>query len=836
MEKKEESIKQEEMKHLTSLMDLSECMMFVAKQNPGIEVLYANKKFYSMLQYTPDEFAEHFQKYFIEVILSEEKQRIKSLIARQSAAGGMLKLEFRVVKKDGSVRWLSMMAEAVTVDNEALYYCSCLDITQQKRTLEDVYDAKKEVELMTNSVPGGVVKIRMNDFALLYANDGFYRLAGYSRTEYMTLFGNKCNMVIFPDDSDMVKRLVRSAVENRGALGFEYRIIAKNGEVRWSYINGCRVDDCDGQAVYLCIIIDITSRKKLEEKFEDDKRRSKYFLETMQITEWTYKLYEQHVYQSGYLDNGEPLLFDSALIYKMLHPDDVGAFLQEIEVRKKELGHSKAVYRAKDHAGNYRNAEITMISISTENGELPDIIYGQTRLLNDTSYQLEEERVLINNAVFNKMINIAKEAREKYDDNVTGLMSQDKFIEQVKRKIKKRSQEKHYGILCCDINAFQRINYHYGVSVGDEILVHLGKLLKETLAVDELCTRAHGDYFVAFFEYEEHDVLVKKISQILRNQSDWEQEQSYSTHGTTCGVYLLDQTEQDIEPMLEKADLARRSIKGTKGSHYAVYTEELQKSRFWEEEVIRDIGKAMQNHSIEIFYLPRIEGDKENVVGCKSIPRVQMKDGNYLSLEDLRRYLDRSKAVQQLVFYVLSNVCGNISAWKANGKKILPVSVDITAGQLCMQGAVEKLDDIVKSNKLSPQDIIFEIQEPEFAQITVRFREALNDLSRRGYSIIISRFASDHTAIHALRNLPVSGIKFHGEFFQQSILDSKEKIVFSKIVEMVQEIGLSVACGGIQTQLQEEFARSIGCEILEGEIYYGAVSNDIYEKCFLENE
>ena len=836
-----EDITKEEVRHLTSLMDLSECAMFTAKQEPSIEVLYANKKFYSMLQYTQEEFKEQFQNYFIEVILFEEKQRVKSLIARQSAAGGLLHLEFRVVKKDGSVRWIAMTAEAVNVDGENLYYCSCLDITQQKRNLEEVYNAKKEVELITNSVPGGVIKVRMKDFGLLYANDGFYRLAGYSRTEYLSLFGNKCDKVIFPDDADMVKKMVYSAVENRGSLGFEYRIIAKSGEVRWSYINGCRVDDQDGSPVYLCIIMDITSRKKLQEKFEEDKRRSKYLLDSKQITEWTYKLKEQMIYQSGYLDGGEHSdiqldgFFSPEHIYKMIHPEDVDAFLRELEERSKEPGRSKEIYRIKDNTGNYRNAEIIMISVCKENESVPDTIYGQTCLVDDTSYQLKEEHVLINNAVFNKMVHIAKEARAKYDDAVTGLMSQDNFIEEVKEKLKERSTEKYYGVLCCDINGFQKLNYHYGVSVGDEVLTHLGEILKANIAMGNLCTRVSGDYFLAFFEYTEHNELIKRFSKMLRMQSDWEQEQSYFTQGTTCGIYLMSQTEQDIERMLERADLARRSIKGTKGSHYAIYTDELQKSSFWEEEVLRDIGKAMENHTIEIFYLPRIRGDKDNVIGCKSVPRVQMKDGNYLSLEDLRRYLDRSKAVQQLVFYVLANVCQNMSAWKANGKKLLPVSVDITAGQLGMLGAVSKLDEIVKSNNLSTHDIIFEIQEPYFGQMTANFRMALEDLSQRGYRVMISRFASDHTAIHALRNLPVSGIKFHGEFFNQNVQNTKEQIMFRKIVEMVQEMGLAVGCGGIQTKLQEDFARSVGCEILEGEIYYGAVSNDIYEKCFLEN-
>ncbi len=835
-------ITRDEVESLIRLMDLAECAIFTAKQEPSIEVLYANKKFYSMLQYTPEEFKEKLNNYFIDVLLSEEKQRVKSLIARQSAAGGLLHLDFRVVKKDGTVRWFAMTAEATKVDGQPLYYCSCMDITQQKRHMDEIYEAKKEVELITNSVPGGVIKVKMSDFSLLYANDGFYRLSGYSRPEYFSLFGNRYGQVVFPDDKNMVQRMFQTALENRGALAFEYRIVAKNGEVRWSYVNGTRVDDKDGSAVYLCVIMDITSRKKLEEKSRGNALRSKHLLEFMQENEWTYQIKEQQVSQSGYIGENAfsgpevEMLFKSESLRNLVHPDDYERLLGKFDERSKAIGKGKGVYRIKDETGNYRNAEIGMLSISSADNDEPDIIYGQTRLIDDNSYMLQEKLMPEKKALSSKMFKMAKDASAKYSDAVTGLISYDEFIESVEKRLCDREEGANYGILCCDINCFQKVNYHYGISVGNNMLINMGKILKENLALDNMCTRVNGDYFMVFFRYLKHSELAKKISQMLRIQTEWEEGLSYSTYGTTCGIYLIPADEQDSASMFEKADLARRSIKGMKGSHYAIYTEELEKSRFWEEEVLHNIGEAMANHTIEVFYLPRIRGDKDNVIGCKSVPRVQVRDGDYLTLEDLRRYLDRSEAVQQLVFYVLSNVCTNMRAWKAKGKKVLPVSVDITAGQLCLYNAVNKLDEIVKSNQLSPHDIIFEIQESYFSGETVSFQMALEDLSRRGYRVIISRFASDHTAVHSIRQLPISGIKFHGEFFNQNIKNEKEQVVFKKIVEMASEMGLSVACGGITTKLQEDIARSIGCDVLEGEIYYGAVRSDIYEKCFLEKE
>ena len=54
------------------------------------------------------------------------------------------------------------------------------------------------------------------------------------------------------------------------------------------------------------------------------------------------------------------------------------------------------------------------------------------------------------------------------------------------------------------------------------------------------------------------------------------------------------------------------------------------------------------------------------------------------------------------------------------------------------------------------------------------------------------------------------------------------------IVIMAKELGMTVYCGGIHTKLQEEYAREIGCDMLEGEIFYGAMRNNVFEKCFLQ--
>lgn len=834
-------------KEMERLINLSECAMFTAFQGTDIELKYANKKFYSMIQYTPEEFKETFQNRLVDVIVPEEKQKIRSLISRQSAAGGLIHLEFRMKRKNGSICWISMVAQSVMEDSQMMYYGSCTNITRQKRSYTEIYNAKREVDLITNNIPGGVIKVRMSDMTILYSNDGFYRLSGYSRTEFFSLFGERYGGVVHPDDAAMMQQTMHTALKNHGMLGVEYRVIAKNGEVRWVHLNGCRVDDQDGEIVYLCIIMDITTRKKLEQQSEDNLRRNNYVSQYMKKTDWTYTIEDETMHRSGYLDgtysSEETIenILEIGRLKTLVHPEDGQAFHDAFEERVNHVGQSKGIYRVKDGKGDYCRAEIGMISVNPTGEGKPDRIYGETRRLDDVSYMSVPEGQAVDSPVASaaspadQALEMAKTAQARHDDTITGTMAYPLFFQKLEDILLKKDGTQQYAMVCCDVNGFHKAIYHYGISVANEILKLLAEKLREHLAWKDMCSRINGDYFVAFVQGADQREILKRVSAFVASLSDIKNQIDYSTHGYTVGVYLLQPEDSSIDEVLQRADLARRSIKGMKGNHYAVYSDYLRNEQFAEEETIQDVGAAMRDHTIEICYLPRIRESKEDVMGCKAIPMIQLKDGGYLTLEDLKRFIDRSPEVQQMVFYVLDTVCTNQGVWKKNGKKIMPISLDITAGQLCMQNAVNHIDEIVKKNGLEPQDILFEIQEFYFRETTVSFRMALQDLHERGYRIIISRFSSDHISVNSMRRLPIYAIKFHGEYFHSDINNQKDEIIFRKVVEMAKELGMVTSCGGIHTKRQEEFARSIGCDIFEGDMYYGAVRSDVYEKCFLND-
>lgn len=824
-------------KELLTLMNSSECAMFIAKSGPEMELIYANDKFYSMLQYTQEEYIEKFGNSLMATVLDEEKQKLRNLIARQAAAGGSLNLEYRAVKRDGSVAWLSLSAKAVVSENHLIYYSSCIDITKSKKALDDIYNAKREVDVMANSIPGGVIKLRMSDFKLIYANDGYFLLTGYSRSEFHMEFGDYCDNILYPADIETVKKYIKLAIENHGLLGFECRLSIKNGDIKWVYISGRRVDDDDGQPVYLCILTDITAKKNIEAEFDDNIKRAEAIAGFLSAIIWTYDVASGDVKQSGKLESAYPEnhhmnnFNEVKYIMKVMHPNDIKKFKYNFKKLQEREWETQEVYLIKNNAGVFQNMEISAISVC-DGSPKPSKIYGMIRPIDESNTNVVTE----NTQNDNSLVTLTKTTKSTSEDYITGLMPYSSFLTKAEKLLKGRSEKDHYAIVCADINEFLKFSHHYGFSISNQILKAFSKIIMDTIAKNGICSRVDGDYFVVMFQYSQHKELMKIMSSMVHIKEEFDEIDGNVPFGTTTGIYLVQPEDNELADMLEKADLARRSIKGLMGNHYAIYTEDLQNYRFKEDEIIDEIYNAMRTRSIEICFMPRIYKSKENVTGCKAIPRVLLKDGQYIESVRLLKFIERGGKLNEFAFVTLSSVCADMGAWKMKGHKIVPFSIEMTASELSIQNAVDVIDEIViRKNHLEPSDIIFEIHERYFAEGTTVFDMNVKALYKKGYQVVISRFGSDHTAVNTIRRLPVTGIKFHGGYFNEHMNNQREKAIFRKITEMAKELGLSVTFGGIQTKMQETFAKEIGCDVFEGEMYYGKVRYNVFEKMFLND-
>lgn len=130
-------------------------------------------------------------------------------------------------------------------------------------------DKEEMFRQLADTIPGGVCEVALDDaFTLVYGNQGYYRLYGYTQREMEQVLHNRLIDAIHPDDVPRIRKIVETAYrEGKRPFEFEKRVFTKSGKMVWMLARGAFIERASGP-VMSCVIIDITDRKRTEQQLK----------------------------------------------------------------------------------------------------------------------------------------------------------------------------------------------------------------------------------------------------------------------------------------------------------------------------------------------------------------------------------------------------------------------------------------------------------------------------------------------------------------------------------------------------------------------------------------
>ena len=129
-----------------------------------------------------------------------------------------------------------------------------------------------------------------DSLTIIYGNDGFYKIHGYTAEEMKVILGNKLIAVTFPEDISKVHAILKNALENNlESFEYEKRVTRKNGEIRYLLTKGVFVKEGD-ERIINSIVIDITDRKEMENELKFNQEKLKLALDSSKNIIFEYDL------------------------------------------------------------------------------------------------------------------------------------------------------------------------------------------------------------------------------------------------------------------------------------------------------------------------------------------------------------------------------------------------------------------------------------------------------------------------------------------------------------------------------------------------------------------
>ena len=204
---------------------------------------------------------------FIEAIHPDDLERILKAFQAALSPAKAFNEEYRIVRPDGSIRWVwarSFPTKSKERPNHSVGIAQ--DITERKRAEDALRTSEEKYRTLTFNIPGMIYRGRPDWSTEIIQNSEV--LCGYSIDEFNSRKVNWLDL-IHPDNKDQVLDEVAKIIDAPDSIHQEYRIIAKDGKIRWVSDHKTSFFKEDGSLSGVDgIVYDITERKKVEEAVE----------------------------------------------------------------------------------------------------------------------------------------------------------------------------------------------------------------------------------------------------------------------------------------------------------------------------------------------------------------------------------------------------------------------------------------------------------------------------------------------------------------------------------------------------------------------------------------
>ncbi len=402
-------------------------------------------------------------------------------------------------------------------------------------------------------------------------------------------------------------------------------------------------------------------------------------------------------------------------------------------------------------------------------------------------------------------------------DKLTRLLYFDDFKKEADRII--TEEGKDYILVSMNISNFKYINDVYGYEAGDELLKQLAEYFYFNNPNARLGSRMHADRFVILTSANE-DSEERLFHRFFERHAEFsrrmESRYPLAKVHVNAGACQISEDFRSISEIVDKAEIARKSIVDSYVENIAFYSEDLARKADMERKVIPMFEQAMKEARILVYLQPKFTIDTQELAGAEALVRIRDAEGNVVPPNMFIPVLEKAGMISDLDSYVVEKVYELVESWIDRGIRPVPVSVNLSRLDLLYEMKWEETLKKVEKYRVPRQYIEYEVTETVFLEDMEYITAKLGNIQKMGYKVSMDDFGSGYSSLNTVGVLPVDIIKFDRGFVQNSINTNKGVKIMSGIIDIFKRIGLEVICEGVETKEEENVVASCGCNLVQG--------------------
>ena len=366
-------------------------------------ITYMSPQYEAMLGY-PAEKEILDEEHWLRMLHPDDRERVLAEELRTDETGEPYRIEYRQIARDGRVVWVRDEATLIRdEEGNSLYWLGVqYDITEQKRTEEELRQSEERFKVLAQEVVEGI--ILSENGKIIDANRSVTEMFGYGLEE---LIGKNAIELTSPEYREMV----RQRISNEDTRHYESMGLKRDGTTFPIEIRP-RLLPYSGRRIRVTSVIDLTERKQAEEALVVSEERYRTLVEQLPAVTYMQEIENSTLaYVSPQIEgvlgySPEEYLANPDLRSLTIHPEDRGWVLQE-DIRTDETGEPYSVeYRRISRDGRVVWVREEAVLVRDSEGRP---LFWQGILMDVTERKHQEEALRQSEALYRTVVEQAEE-------------------------------------------------------------------------------------------------------------------------------------------------------------------------------------------------------------------------------------------------------------------------------------------------------------------------------------------------------------------------------------------------------------------------------------------
>lgn len=414
------------------------------------------------------------------------------------------------------------------------------------------------------------------------------------------------------------------------------------------------------------------------------------------------------------------------------------------------------------------------------------------------------------------------------------------------------NRKKGFAIVDLSIVKYQNYCTLYGTEEGERLLRGMEKIIKRNLSGNELIARISNGDFMMLVNTDKKvtdekaltirvrnmiDNLPTKLSESVKGDNAL---QGMSNVRLVAGFYYLPpvtnedsgnrrrKSELNIKNLCIKAGMAKSALREEKGM--MVYNHEMWEKEIWEQKVENMMQDALNNEEFKVYIQPKYNPSTNELKGGEALVRWISPTEGFISPGQFIPIFERTGFVTKLDDYMILHTAKLQADWLAAGKKIVPISVNVSRAHFAQPDLAEHIRDLVDTYPVPHEFIEIELTESAFFDDKNALLTTVHRLQEYGFEVSMDDFGSGYSSLNSLKDLPLDVLKLDAEFFRGEDFGGRGEIVVSKAIALAKQLNMKIVAEGVEKKEQVDFLASQDCDMIQGYYFAKPMPADEYEQ------